>query len=124
PRSAHTLAVAVALWFGAAIGTAVDAQPAPAAAPSTTPPAAPAEHASGLRVHILSTHNTYLPMGFDVFSVATKGLVASSAGVVESNDEVAPVLELSPGLYKIVRAGEPFETRMDFAVVSVMAGIS
>jgi hypothetical protein len=73
---------------------------------------------SGLRVHILSTQNTYLPVTYDVFSVDTRQVVASSAGATRG--EEPPILELQPGLYKIVRSGEPFEARADFAIATVI----
>jgi hypothetical protein len=69
----------------------------------------------------LSTGNTYLPMTFDVFSVETKTVVASAAGAVESRGEEAPILELKPGTYKIVRSGEPFGARVDYAIATVVA---
>jgi len=59
-------------------------------------------------------------MSFDVFSAETKQVVASSAGAVESRGETAPILDLRPGTYKIVRAGEPFDTRVDFAIATVI----
>ena len=85
------------------------------------PPTATEAPTSGLRIHILSTGNTYLPMTFDVFSVETKRVVASGAGAVESRGEEAPILELKPGTYKIVRSGEPFEARVDYAIAIVVA---
>ena len=60
-------------------------------------------------------------MSFDVFSVDTRQVVASSAGAIESRGEEAPILELAPGMYKIVKSGEPFETRVDFAIATVLA---
>jgi hypothetical protein len=110
--------------------------PAPAPAPAPTPAPTPAPERdpapsadtptptetpiSGLRVHVLTSRNTYVPMSFDVFSVETRRVVASGAGAVESAGEQPPILELKPGMYKIVRAGEPFETRVDFAIVTVV----
>ncbi len=76
---------------------------------------------SGLRVHVLTSRNTYVPMNFDVFSVESRRVVASGAGAVESSGEQAPILELKPGTYKIVKAGAPFETRVDFAIAIVLA---
>lgn len=75
---------------------------------------------SGLRVHVLTSRNMYVPMAFDVFSVETQQVVASGAGALESSGEVAPILELQPGTYKIVRAGEPYGTRLDFAIATVL----
>jgi hypothetical protein len=77
--------------------------------------------ASGLRVHVLTSRNTYVPMRFDVFSVDSRAVVASGAGAIESSGEQPPILELKPGTYKIVKAGEPFETRVDFAFATVLA---
>jgi hypothetical protein len=76
---------------------------------------------SGLRVHVLTSRNTYVPLSFDIFSVETQQVVASGQGAVESRGQVAPIFELRPGTYKIVRSGEPFGTRVDFAVATVTA---
>ena len=94
----------------------------PSATPGDPPPDAPAELTGTLRLHILSTQNTYLPMGFDVFSVETRSVVAFGKGADEATGQPAPSWELPPGVYKIVRSGEPFETRVDFATVEVSAG--
>jgi len=60
-------------------------------------------------------------MTFDVFAVESKQVVASGAGAVESRGEVTPILELKPGTYKIVRSGEPFGARVDYAIATVLA---
>jgi hypothetical protein len=86
-----------------------------------TTPDAPAMPPAGLRVHVLTTRNTYLPMSFDIFSVESRQVVASGVGAVESRGQEAPIFPLTPGTYKIVRAGEPFETRVDYAVATVTA---
>jgi hypothetical protein len=96
------------------------AEPAEPIDPGDEPPTATEAPTSGLRVHVLSSSNVYLPMSFDVFSVVTHQVVASSAGVVESRGEVPPLLELKPGNYKIVRSGAPFESRVDFAIATVV----
>ena len=101
----------------ALVGT-VHAQPIPVPDPQA-PAAAQPLATSKIRIHIVSTQHTYVAMRFDVFSVATKRIAASSTGAIESRGEQAPVLELAPGLYKIVRAGEPFEAQVDFAVIAV-----
>jgi hypothetical protein len=107
--------------------------PAPTPPPTPTPVTEPTEPAgelpptateaprSGLRVHILTSQNTYVPMAFDVFSVDTRQVVASGAGAVESRGEEAPILELAPGTYKIVKSGEPFDARVDFAIATVLS---
>ena len=76
---------------------------------------------TGLRVHILSSRNTYVPLSFDVFSIDTKQVVATGVGAVESRGQQPSVIPLPPGTYKIVRSGEPFETNVDFAVTTVTA---
>jgi hypothetical protein len=98
------------------VGQAMPPDPQPA----EPPPTATEAPRSGLRVHILTSQNTYVPLNFDVFSVDTKRVVASSTGAVESRGEEAPILDLSAGTYKIVRAGEPFEARVDFAIATVI----
>jgi len=130
--------VAVSMWLSSLAGAAAaqpaqPAQPPAAPAKSPTPPAppstpgdappdAPPESTGTLRLHIISTQNTYLPMGFDVFSVETRSVVAFGKGADEATGQPAPSWELPPGVYKIVRSGEPFETRVDFATVEVSAG--
>lgn len=59
-------------------------------------------------------------MRFDVFSVGSGSVVASGAGVIESSGAQPPILDLKPGMYKIVKAGEPFGTLVDFAIVTVL----
>lgn len=98
------------------------AQPAPSTTPGDAPPDAPPESTGTLRLHIISTQNTYLPMGFDVFSVETRSVAAFGKGADEATGQPAPSWELPPGMYKIVRSGEPFETQVDFATVEVRAG--
>src|SRR5262245_50209373 len=77
--------------------------PTPAAPPDATPSAdvpTPTETpTAGLRVHVLTSRNTYVPMNFDVFAVETRQVVASGVGAQESNGEQAPILELKPGTY-------------------------
>jgi len=100
----------------------VPATPVPETPPAEPPPTATEAPRSGLRMHILSSSNTYVPMTFDVLDTETRQVVASSQGALESRGEEAPILDLKPGTYKIVRSGEPFETRVDFAIVQVLAG--
>ena len=68
---------------------------------------------------MLTSRNTYVPMAYDIFSTESRTVVASGIGAVEASGEQPPILELKPGTYKIVRAGEPFETRVDFAIATV-----
>src|SRR5678815_3382597 len=86
------------------------------------PPDAPAEVTGTLRLHIVSTQNTYLLMGFDVFNVETRSVVAFGKGADEATGQPAPSWDLPPGPYKIVRSGEPFESQVDYAIVEVRAG--
>lgn len=126
---------AMAMWISVVSGSGAAAaqpvQPSPPAPPapqppSTTPgdapPDAPAESTGMLRLHIISTQNTYLAMGFDVFNVETRSVVAFGKGADEATGQPAPSWDLPPGIYKIVRSGEPFETEVDFATVELRAG--
>jgi hypothetical protein len=139
-RTTKALA-AVATWLWILPTSSAGAQPAapspPPVAPSPPPPAtsspssatpgdappdAPAESTGTLRLHIISTQNTYFPMGFDVFSVETRSVVAFGKGADEATGAPAPSWDLPPGVYKIVRSGEPFESQVDFATVELGAG--
>lgn len=116
---------AVAAWLTILAGGRAAAQPVPPPPPATpgdAPPDAPAESTGTLRLHIVSTQNTYFPMGFDVFSVETRSVVAFGKGADEATGQPAPSWDLPPGVYKIVRSGEPFETQVDFATVELDAG--
>ena len=97
------------------------APPAPAPAPPAgeEPPADEAPGFSGLRVHIVTNENTYVRMRYDVFDVKTHKLVASGRGAREDRGEALKVLELPPGVYKIVPAGDPFDSRVDYAIAYV-----
>lgn len=77
------------------------------------------DESSSLTVHIVSTRNTYETMRFDVFDATTEEVVASGRGADETAGKPAPTFDLPPGIYKIVKAGEPFSTLVDFAKVSV-----
>jgi hypothetical protein len=74
---------------------------------------------TSLTIHVINTNNTYEVIGFDVFDVATEQVVVSGRSVDAGAGEAAPVFDLPPGLYKIVRSGEPFTARVDFATVRV-----
>ncbi len=93
--------------------------------PIAEPFVAPAETSDAqvelaeLRVHIMSTSNLYDNTKFDVFNVATEEVVGRGAGANEAVGEAVVSFELEPGLYKIVRAGEPFRTNIDFATVTL-----
>jgi hypothetical protein len=92
------------------------------ATPGDAPPDAAPDATGSLRLHIVSTQNTYLPMGFDIFNVETRSVVAFGKGADESTGQPAPSWDLPPGMYKIVRSGEPFETQIDFATVEIRGG--
>src|SRR5688500_18848913 len=127
-------ATAICLWVAAARSAGAQEPPEPApppasppppatsATPGDAPPDAPAESTGTLRLHIISTQNTYFPMGFDVFSVETRSVVAFGKGADEATGQPAPSWDLPPGLYKIVRSGEPFESQVDYATVELAAG--
>lgn len=72
-----------------------------------------------LRVHVISTSNVYENLKFDIFSVADRQVVARGQSGNEAVGEPAASFELTPGIYKIVKAGENFDTLVDFATVTV-----
>src|SRR5690606_21260633 len=82
--------------------------PAPPDVSPATPAAAPDAATGTLRLHIIS--------------VDSQGVVAFGKGADEATGQPAPTWDLPPGMYKIVRSGEPFETTIDFATVEVEAG--
>jgi hypothetical protein len=77
---------------------------------------------AGLRVHVITTRNTFESLVFDLFDVATGQVVITGRGVDEARGEQPRVLEVEPGTYKLVKAGEPMETPVDFATVELTAG--
>jgi hypothetical protein len=95
---------------------------APAPAPLASEPDEPESNTGTLRLHIISTRNTYVTMDFDIFDVESRAVVAFGKGADESTGQPAPSWDLPPGTYKIVRSGEPFETTVDFATVQLGAG--
>ncbi len=72
-----------------------------------------------LRVHVISTSNVYDDLKFDIFDVHDGEVVARGQGANEAIGEPVAAFELAPGVYKIVRAGESFDTNIDFATVSL-----
>jgi hypothetical protein len=84
-----------------------------------SPEVAAGVESSGLTVHVITTRNTYETIGFDIFDVSTQQVVASGRSVDEAAGRTPPSFELPTGVYKIVRSGEPFATRVDFATVRV-----
>src|SRR5688572_14978388 len=120
-RSLSTAALVISsLWAGAV--SAQPDQPAPEPAQPGPDPAQPApgqpatpdappeggEVTQGLRLHFVSTQRTYVPLEYDIFSIATGEVVGNGRGAIESRGEEADVWELPPGMYKIVKHGEPF----------------
>ena len=98
-------------------GTTAPAETAPAEEQPTL-----AEGKGGLRIHIITTQQTYEALVYDVFEVESQRMVGTGRGVIESRGEDPQLWELDPGIYKIVRAGEPLATRVDFATVQVEPG--
>lgn len=97
-----------------------DPMPDDGVAPTDEPMGEPSSvEVSSLTVHIVSTRNTYETMAFDIFDTATEQVVATGRGADEAAGEQAPTFQLPPGTYKIVKSGEPYGTRVDFATVQV-----
>ena len=99
-----------------------DVAPSPGTPNDGVPPSDANDRTGTLRLHIVSSRNTYVPMGFDIFSVESQAVVAFGKGADEATGQPAPTWDLPPGLYKIVRSGEPFETLVDFATIELKAG--
>jgi hypothetical protein len=119
---------------GPALGQPTDPPAPPEEQPAPAPPADPAGEPTApddfgepapesgpslLTIHIINNRNSYETIGFDIFDTRTAEVVASSRGADEAAGEAPPSFELPPGVYKIVRSGEPFATRVDFATVRV-----
>ncbi|MCP4444943.1 MAG: hypothetical protein GY811_06300 [Myxococcales bacterium] len=98
---------------------ALPPEPVPAPVPELAPAAEEESQLVELRVHVMSTSNVFDDMKFDVFSVADKAVVGRGEGANEATGEAVASFEVERGLYKIVRAGESFDTNTDFATVSV-----
>ena len=109
-----------------AVATTAHAQPAEPAAPveaaDEVPEPVAVPNTGALAIHVLSSQGAYVRMRYDVWSVATQQVVASGRGAREHRGQVITPFELPPGLYKITRQGEPFDTRVDFAIATVEAG--
>ncbi len=99
------------------------ADPAPADPFAPTPTTeAVATELSGVRLHVLDTRDQYAEVELDVYDVATRRVVASGTSTDEAAGKEALMLELDPGLYKVVTAGAPFNTSTNFATVMVAPG--
>lgn len=87
----------------------------------TTVPAEPPApgNTTRLTLHIINTRNQYATLKFDIFEIVTQEVVATGESADESAGEPAATFELPVGTYKIVKAGEPFSTRVDFATVQL-----
>ncbi len=72
-----------------------------------------------LRIHVITTSNLFDNLKFDVFDVRTGDIAGRGQGANEATGEPVVTLELEPGVYKIVKAGEAFETTIDFATVAL-----
>ncbi len=111
------------------------APPAPPDAPAPPPPDAPVvpdpvaevvdESTPGsITVHVLGTRGAYVALAYDILDVDTAQMVAQGRSTdAAGRGEVQVPMDLLPGTYKIVRRGEPFETRVDYAIVQIDPGI-
>jgi hypothetical protein len=77
--------------------------------------------AARVRIHAVTTRNTYAYVRLDVYDAETRQLVATGRTTNRAAGEPPLAFDLPPGLYKIVRAGESFDTRTDFATVNLTA---
>ena len=104
-------------------------EPEPEAEPEALPepevdPAYEADHADAvrMRIHAVTTRNTYSYVRLDVYDVDTQQLVATGRTTDRAAGDPPLAFDLPPGTYKIVRAGQPFDTRTDFATVQLTPG--
>jgi len=74
-----------------------------------------------LRLYVITSRNTYARFGYDVYEASTGKLIESGVSADVAAGEDIGELRLAPGTYKIVRRGEPFDTRLDFATVELHA---
>jgi hypothetical protein len=77
--------------------------------------------AARVRIHAVTTRNTYAYVRLDVYDAETRQLVATGRTTNRAAGEPPLAFDLPPGLYKIVRSGESFDTRTDFATVNLTA---
>ena len=75
-----------------------------------------------LRLHVIDARNQYPVIDVDIYDATSGQRVASGTSVDETTGDDALSLELAPGTYKIVRAGDSFQTWTNFATVEVDAG--
>jgi len=74
-----------------------------------------------LRLYVITSRNTYARFGYDIYEAASGRLIESGVSPDVAAGEDVGELRLAPGTYKIVRRGEPFDTRVDFATVELHA---
>jgi hypothetical protein len=127
-KSYPALVTALVGFIGlASIPSTASAQPEdpeetePVADVAPEEPEATVEETGGpsLTIHVVTTRNTYAELAFDIFDVSTEAVVASGTSADEGAGLQPVSFPLSEGLYKIVKSGEPFNARLDFATVQV-----
>ncbi len=71
------------------------------------------------RIHAITTRNVYTQLRLDVYDAETGELVGTGRTTDRAAGEAPLSFDLPPGIYKIVRAGDAFDTFTDFATMQL-----
>lgn len=77
---------------------------------------------SGLRVHVVDTQNLPLRSTYDLIRAEDREVMGTGFGVDTLQAEPLQTWLLRPGLYRIVRTGDTFRARRDFATAYLPEG--
>lgn len=77
---------------------------------------------SGLNVHIVDEQFTSLRGSYELIRVDDREYIGIGFGADEEAGETVSTWVLKPGLYKIVRVGDNYRARRDFATVRLVEG--
>jgi len=75
---------------------------------------------AGLVVHVVDENLNSLRHSYEIIRVENREYIGTGYGVDEQAGETLPTWTLRPGLYKIVRVGETYRARRDFATVRLI----
>jgi len=77
---------------------------------------------SGLAVHVVDEQLTSVRQSYEIIRVEGREYVGVGFGADEQAGEPVATWIVKPGLYKIVRVGESYRARRDYATVRLMPG--
>ncbi|MFH1807304.1 MAG: hypothetical protein ABIJ09_01065 [Pseudomonadota bacterium] len=72
---------------------------------------------AGMVVHVVDENLNSVRQSYEIIRVENREYIGTGYGVDEQAGESLPTWMLRPGLYKIVRVGETYRARRDFATV-------